>query len=233
MVVLSSNERKWGQTNTASSTTLNKVKKALAARFWSTPMRNSGSAVVLSFAAGRKTVDIVPAFYAGPYKGSFSQFANYPLFNIPDGAGGWLITSPQIHGAALAAEDARSGFKLKRTAQLAKYWASTRVNLRLHSFHVELLIASLEIAIGPRSYGQVLHELFKGICSRSGRGIQDPLRISGIVPASTGDAAAERLATAARTAAAHSARALEAELKENLPEAVRQWRIVFGGTFPV
>jgi hypothetical protein len=232
MVVLSSNERKWGRGNTTSSTTLNRVKEALATRFWSTPMRNSGSAVVLSFAAGRKTVDVVPAFYAGPYKESFTQFQNYPLFTIPDGSGGWLLTSPQIHGAALGAEDARSGHKLKRVAQLAKYWASTRANLNLHSFHAEILIASAEIAIGPRSYGQILHELFQNISSRNGRGIQDPLRISGVIPASSGEAAAARLSAAAGTAADHSARALESELKGNTSEAVRQWKIVFGGNYP-
>jgi len=232
MVILSSNERKWGRGNTTSTTTLNKVKDALSARFASTGIRNSGCAVVLSFASGSRTVDVVPAFYVGPYKGAVAQYENYPMFSIPDGSGGWLLTSPQIHAAALAAEDERSGHKLKRIAQLAKYWAAVRANLNLHSFHAEILTASAQISIGPRSYAQGLHELFKNIAARNGRGIQDPLGISGVIPASSGAAAAARLAVAARTAADHAGRAIEAEVQRDTGEAVRQWKIVFGGNFP-
>jgi hypothetical protein len=232
MVVLSSNERKWGRGTTTSTTTLNKVKDALAARFTSTSIRNSGNAVVLSFAGGRRPVDVVPAFYTGPYKGRFSQYHNYPTYSIPDGSGGWLPTSPQIHGVALAGEDERSGYKLKRVASLAKYWAAGRAHINLHSFHVEVLIASTEISIGPGSYAQVLHKLFRNLASRNGRGIRDPLELSGVIPASSGPAAAERLAAAAGTAAEHSERALQSEAQRNTPEAVHQWKIVFGENFP-
>jgi hypothetical protein len=232
MVILSSNERKWGRGTTTSTTTLNKVKDALAGRFTSTAIRNSGNAVVLSFAGGRRSVDVVPAFYTGPYKGRFTQYQNYPTYSIPDGSGGWLLTSPQIHGVALASEDERSGYKLKRVASLAKYWAAVRAHINLHSFHVEILIASTEISIGPGSYAQVLHQLFRNLASRNGHGIRDPLELSGVIPASSGPAAAERLTAAARTAADHSERALQFESQRNTPEAVHQWKIVFGGNFP-
>ena len=204
MVLLSSNERKWGRGTTKSTTTLNKVKEALAARFTSTPLRNSGSAVVLSFAGGNRPVDVVPAFYTGPYRGRFAQYHNYPTYSIPDGAGGWLPTSPQIHGVALAREDERSGYKLKRVARLAKFWAAVRAHLRMHSFHIEILIATTQISIGPASYAHVLHQLFRSLGSRNGHGIRDPLELSGVIPASSGAAAAQRLAAAARTAAVHS-----------------------------
>lgn len=232
MVILSSNERKWGRGTTTSKTTLNKVKEALTVRFTATPIRNSGSAVVLSFAGGDRPVDVVPAFYTGPYKGRLRQYQNYPTYSIPDGSGGWLLTSPQIHGAALTSEDERSGYKLKRVASLAKYWAAVRAHLNLHSFHVEILIASTHISIGPRSYAQVLHELFRNLASRNGHGIRDPLELSGVIPASSGPAAAKRLAMGARTAAEHSERALHAEAQRDTPEAVRQWKIIFGGNFP-
>ncbi len=232
MVILSSNERRWGRGNVTSTTVLKKVKDALSERFASTAIRNSGSAVVLSFSAGRQSVDVVPAFYRRPYHGPAMQFRNYPTFTIPDRIGGWLETSPQVHGAALAAEDERSGHKLKRVAMLAKYWAAVRANLKLHSFHTEILIASTEISIGPKSYAVVLYELFKHMAQRNGQGIRDAFGISGIIPASSGWSGADRLATAARTAADRSARALDAEEARNTPEALRQWKLVFGGNFP-
>lgn len=232
MVILSSNERKWGRGTTTSTTTLKKVKDALSGRFVSTTIRNSGNAVVLSFASGHRPVDVVPAFYAGPYHGPAEQFKNYPTFRIPDGSGNWLETSPQVHGAALAAEDERSGYKLKRVASLAKYWAAVRAHLNLHSFHSEIFIACSEISIRPRAYAAIMYELFKSLSDRGGRGIRDPLGISGVIPASSSPGGAERLAAAARTAAYHSAKALEAEESRNVPEAVRQWKIVFDGNFP-
>jgi hypothetical protein len=232
MVVLSSNERKWGGSTTTSSTVLNKIKDALSDRFYSTAIRNSGNAVVLSFAGGRRSVDVVPAFFVRPYQGSAAAYTNYPIFTIPDGAGAWLETSPQVHGAALSHEDQRSGHKLKRVAMLAKYWAALRTNLKLHSFHTEILIASTQISIGPRPYAAILHDLFKHIADRRGQGIRDPLQISGVIPSSTGLAGAERLAAAAVTALDHSARALDAEANRDTSEAIRQWKIVFAGNFP-
>lgn len=232
MVVLSSNERKWGRSTTSSTTVLNKIKDALTSRFNATGIRNSGNAVVLSFASGRRSVDVVPAFFERPYRGSATGYTNYPIFTIPDGAGGWLETSPQIHGAALSHEDERSGYKLKRVAMLAKYWAALRTNVRLHSFHSEILIASTQISTGPRSYAAILHDLFKHIADRGGQGIRDPLGISGVIPSSTGRASAERLAEAANAALGHSTRALRAEAEGDIAEAIRQWKLVFAGHFP-
>lgn len=171
MVILSSNERKWGRNTTSSTTVLNKIKDALTYRFNATSIRNSGSAVVLSFASGRRSVDVVPAFFERPYRGSATGYTNYPIFTIPDGAGGWLETNPQIHGAALSHEDQRSGYKIKRVAMLAKYWAALRTSVRLHSFHTEILIASTQISIGPRPYAAILHDLLKHIADRGGRGM--------------------------------------------------------------
>ena len=232
MVVLSSNERKWGKNITSSTTILNKIREALKYRFNATNIRSSESAVVLSFAGGHRSVDVVPAFFQRPYRGSATGYTNYPVFTIPDGAGDWLETSPQIHGAALSHEDQRSGYKLKRVAMLAKYWAALRTNVKLHSFHTEILIASTEISIGARPYAAMLHDLFKHIADRRGQGIRDPLGISGVIPSSTGHASAERLAEAANAALGHSTRALHAEAEGDTSEAIRQWKLVFAGHFP-
>lgn len=56
-------------------------------------------------------------------------------------AAGWKQV-PQIHGTPLAAENEHSGHKLRRVAMLAKYWTAARVNVKLHYFHAEMLIAS-------------------------------------------------------------------------------------------
>jgi hypothetical protein len=228
MVVLSAPERDWGGRNESSVTVLKKVKSVLTARFWNTEMRKDGSAVVVQFASGDRPVDVVPGFYVGPA----SRLSNYPVFAIPDGAGRWLETSPEAHGRYIQEQDAHCGGKLKRLAMLAKFWAACHPQLNLHSFHTEIVIAYREICAGPKSYATALHELFRVLSDRGGQGIRDPLRLSGIIPASAGPSGAERLAAAARSAAGRSARAIDAEHSQDTPEAIRLWKIASNGDFP-
>jgi hypothetical protein len=232
MVVLTSNERKWGGAQKKSTTVLSAVRSALAARFVSTAVRNDRNAVVLSFAGGMRAVDVVPAFYVGPYLGPIKQYVNYPRFAIPDGEGDWLETSPQAHKAALSAEDERSRGKLTRVSLLAKHWAACHSHLTLQSFYLEILIACSGVCAGPRSYSDAMRDLLADLASRAGQGIRDPLKISGVIPATLTQAGRERISAAARHSAFHAARACAEEEARNTPEAIRQWRIVFNGQFP-
>jgi len=232
MVVLTSNERRWGGANKKSSTVLNKVKEALSARFVSTSIRNDRNAVVLSFAGGHRSVDVVPAFYVGPYVGPILQFKNYPIYAIPDGLGGWLETSPQAHRAALTAENERCRGKLRRVALLAKHWAACHPHLRVQSFYLEIVAACSDVCAGPTPYSQALYGFFRDLSRRGGQGIRDPLKISGVIPPTIRRATRDVTSAAAKNAAEHSARALTAEEAQNTPEAVRQWKIIFNGQFP-
>lgn len=225
LAVLSVKEQRWTENST---TVLRKLKATLSGRFAATEMRKDGCAVVVFFAAGDRPVDVVPAFYVGPA----TQFRNYPIFRIPDGSGGWLETSPQAHRAYLEAENGRSGGKLRRLALLAKYWGRCHSNVILRSFHVELVIAANGICVGPRSYGEMMYDFFRILVNRSGHGIRDPLGISGVIPATSGPSARERLVAAAGRSADHAIRALEAEDSRNTQEAVRRWKVIFGGDFP-
>ncbi|HEX7069859.1 MAG TPA: hypothetical protein VF190_03590, partial [Rhodothermales bacterium] len=81
----------WGGERVNSSTTLNRVKKALDTRFKSTDVWIDGPAVVVGFGQGVGAVDVVP----GVWTGTTGSSPQYPVFDIPDGVGGWRPSAPQ------------------------------------------------------------------------------------------------------------------------------------------
>jgi hypothetical protein len=221
--VVSRDDVKWGANTKSSTTVLNKVKEEMAARFRYSTVYKDGPAVVIEFSDAN--VDIVPAF--------FSRFDGpRPLYWMPDGNGDWMETSPEAHNKYLTDADATSGGKLKNVARLMKYWCTCRSpRVPLSSFHIELVLASEGICNGVKSYAQCMRELLQSMAARECRGIQDPLRISGIVKCVKTEAQQD---SATRSVKASRDHAVTARSNEGLneSEAKRQWGIVFNGNFP-
>ena len=67
---------------------------------------------------------------------------------------------------------------------------------------------------------------------RGGAALNDPLGISGRIPAANTDAQRQQLAEAARYAADKSARALDAEVAGRTDDAFAYWKLVFNDQFP-
>lgn len=213
----------------ASSTTLSNVRNALRDRFPRTEIAIDGCAVVVSFGQGKGRVDVVPAYY----QGTFKEGDGYPVFGIPDGDGGWRSTSPQRHGKYLGEADRESGFKLSKTVRLVKTWRyARRTAIPCLGFHCELLLASERLCVGARGYSSILMDVFSRLARRNGRSIQDPLGISGIVPATRTDVQRGLLVDAARSAAECATRAVQFEKAGRHEAAYRQWNMVFNGQFP-
>lgn len=221
MIKLRAGERRWGDYRKSSVTVLNKVRLQLQGRFTSTPIVRDRQAVVIRFSGGHR-FDVVPAFYVG-----IGEHKN-PLYAIPDGAGGWMNTSPQAHNRFIKGEDVRSGGKLLRVSKLIKYWRTRRTpHLALSSFHLELLLADARVCIGIKRYEECLHEAFALLARRGCRAVRDPLGISGLVPAVNTEPKRARAQRAASLAADQSYRALVAEDKGKVHEADRLWHLVF------
>ena len=221
MLKLRAGERRWGDYRKSSSTVLNKVRLQLQGRFTSTAIGRDRQAVVISFAGGHR-VDVVPAFYGGqgPH--------GYPIYQIPDGGGGWMDTSPQAHNSYIKRENARSLGKLKNVAKLIKFWRTRRkTHVPLNSFYLELLLAEEGVCLGAKSYERCLHEAFALLAGRRCRALRDPLGISDPVPATNTDAKRRSVQKAVELAAGQCYRALAAEDKGREAEASRLWHLVF------
>ncbi|HRF81109.1 MAG TPA: hypothetical protein PL070_13610, partial [Flavobacteriales bacterium] len=157
---------------------------------------------------------------------------NWPLFMIPDGYGQWKETSPSRHNAYITEADKRSGGKLKYTSQLLKHWRYSRVTpVPVSSFHIELLMAHGGHCIGMKGYAECVRDVFRDLTARGCRGLQDPVGISGVIACSRTEAQRHAALVSATYSRDHATSACIAQLY-GIPEAVRQWKLVFNQGFP-
>jgi hypothetical protein len=226
-VVVSRDDVRWGDGYVTSTTLLGRVRDELRNRFPATSgIRRDGQAVSVVFSGGGPGVDVVPAFFDAPAEGG------HPVYLIPDGAGGWLRTCPDAQKRYLDDEDTRCGGKLRRVVQLLKWWAQARAHrIPLLSHHLEMVMASLGPARVVASYSTIVDAAFEVLLRRGGAAFNDPLGLSGRIPAVRTEAQHEEMVRATEYAAYHARAAVAAEDRGHVPEAIRQWRIVFEG-FP-
>ncbi|WP_377157802.1 nucleotidyltransferase [Roseateles sp. UC29_93] len=227
MVVLRKEEVLWGGKLVSSDTVIQNVLAELRGRFTTSAIRKDGLAATLAFGSTRQSLDVVPAVFSRFDKGS-----QRPVYLIPDGAGGWFETSPQIHDRFFAAAQLASGNKLRKVSQLVKAWKHARAgSLPIRSFYADMVLAASGVCVGAKMYGQCLHDFFavlsRGVCGY----LQDPCGIAGQITATDTQAQRQALVTAIEYACSHAAAALSAQARNNVQESNRQWNLVFNGTF--
>ena len=225
MAVLRRNEAKWGGNMILSNTLLDKIREDLQDRYVHTDVRGDQQAVVLDFAAGQESLDIVPALFLRMEK-------LRPVYGIPDGFGGWLESSPEAHNLYFSRADERAQGKLKRAARLVKWWKNSRARaIPMLSFHIDMLLAQSDICVGVKSYAEIMYEAFRLLNERECRGLRDPAGIAGTIPAARTEAQWQELVGAVDYALRHARAALLAQGAKDFAEANRQWEIVFNGAF--
>lgn len=228
LVVVQRKEVAWGNDQKSSGTVLGNFRSSLIERFQNTAIGRDGQAVVIDFGDGSHPVDVVPAFYernGGQY--------NHPIYSIPDGAGGWMETSPTSHNKYIQVANALAASHLIPLAQIFKYWCASRSSgVPISGFHTEMLLAETNLAAGVRTYSQKFFVLLALLAERQCAALNDPIQISGRIAACSTEAKRRQALSTVYEAAAHAKAAFQAEQSENTQEAWRQWNIVFNDTFP-
>ncbi len=225
--VVSRDDARWGGTYMSSYAVLDRLRGELAGRFPQTPVSRDQQAVVVRFSAGEYPVDVVPAFFWG------TGPRNWPVYQIPNGDGGWMETGPEIHGKFIRDAGEKSRGKLPRTVQVLKLWRECRTpRVPLSSFHLELLLADHAICEGAKSYSQCVTEAFQLLAQRECRAYRDPMKVSGNVAAVKSEFQRELTVRSVIYSRDHAKAALYAESLGDHTEAQRQWNIVFNGYFP-
>jgi Second Messenger Oligonucleotide or Dinucleotide Synthetase domain len=224
--VFARDDMRWGDRYLLSSTALDNLRKDLEARYPYSNVYRDVHAVVISFSDG-VNVDVVPASFQGMTE------KNWPIYRMPDGSTGWMQTSPEVHARYIKEADDKSGGKLRRMAQLMKFWRECRSpKVALSSFHIEMLLAYYGICDGIKSYAQCVTETLQTLAQRQCQALQDPLGIAGNIGATR--SASQRATTLSSVIYSrdHAKDALSAEGDWDIQEAKRQWDIVFNGHFP-
>lgn len=224
--VFARDDIRWGDGYVRSSTALDNLRRDLEARYPASTVHRDVHAIVVSFSDGVK-VDVVPTAFHG------MTARNWPVYKMPDGAGNWMQTSPELHAQYVKEADDKSGGKLRRTAQLMKFWRECRSpKVPLSSFHIELLLASSRICEGAKGYADCVTELFQLLAQRECQAIRDPLQIAGNIGATRSFQQRETALRSIVYSRDHAKDALYAERQGYVQEAKRQWDIVFNGQFP-
>lgn len=225
MVVLRRNEAKWGDSLVSSYTVLEKLRQDLQERYTQTEIRRDAQAVVIDFAGGQRSLDVVPAL--------FQRFDRLrPVFLIPDGNGEWLESSPEAHDRYFGSAVERSGGKLKKVVQLMKWWKFSRAQpIPIRSFHVDVLVASSDVCVGVKPFTHCLYQVFELLARRECRGLRDPLGLTGVIYAAATDPQWKAINEAVAYSLDHARAAVAAEAVKNFEEANRQWSIVFNYEF--
>jgi hypothetical protein len=208
-----------------STTVLSHVRDQLLQRYPTTPVTTDTHAVVVPFSS-KISVDVVPAIFQ-------SWAGQSPLYLIPDGSGWWMPTCPDLHNNFLWQADTQSTGKLKRVAQLLKHWCNCRAaRIPISSFHIEMLLATAGICVGPKSYAACVTEALQLLAERSCRGLQDPLKISGLISATKTDLQQEKALFAVRHSRDHAKDACYFDYAGKTDDAWRKWDYVFNQGFP-
>jgi hypothetical protein len=212
-----------------STTTLDRVKTALAARFPNTEVWIDGPAVVVGFGKGAGAVDVVP----GVWIGTTSTTPQYPVFEIPDGEGWWRPSSPQRHSKYLRDEDERSRYQLSKTIRLLKAWKYARApKVPISGFHLEMLLAAEGTCVGAKRYQECLLDVFRLLRDRGGRAVNDPVGVAGRISATATEVQREALVAHATHAVDKTVSAINAEIEGRTDDAFYYWKLVFNHEFP-
>lgn len=182
-------------------------------------------AVRVPFGGGPETTEVIPAVY---YKGG----GDAPrVFVIPDGKGGWMVSSPEAHREYVTKIDDLRGGYAKPLIRFVKAWKHFR-NVPINSFYLECYVTSYahreSCVYYPfhvaGAFGQLTRDLLADI--------EDPAGISGTITACRTSALRSKALMTLKNAGRASERAVSADAGGRVQVAFKLWNYVYARKFP-
>ncbi|MCM3848777.1 nucleotidyltransferase [Pseudonocardia sp. DR1-2] len=211
-----------------SDTALTWVKSALQFSFPYTTVRVSRPAVVVEFAGGTETWEIIPGFLTA--RGG----ANTLVWDIPGAAGGWMDTAPLEHLRYVdecnsAAAGTRGG--AKQLARFAKAW-KYNCDVPISSFYLEMRAA--QYMATQSSYLPIwdVCTLLEKLNGHQLASMNDPKGAAARFSACSSDFKRQIALSRLKTAATRARKALDAHTSGKPNEAFYYLNLLFGGKFP-
>lgn len=211
----------------SSDTALRWVRDALQDSFPFTTVRTSRPAIVVEFAGGAETVEIIPGYLARGV--DVNNFA----YDIPAADSGWMDTAPRAHLNYVNECNNRDGVKgaAKKLARLAKAWKYYN-NVPMSSFYLEMRAA--QYITTQSSYIAVwdICGLLEDLNSHQLAAMNDPKGFSGrFHPCSSEVKKADALSKL-NTGSSRARKALNAYNADDPAMAFQYLNLLFGGNFP-
>lgn len=213
------------QLTRTSSYSLTKVRNSLDGRFPFTGVHVDCPAVVVPFgSSASETTEIVPADLV-------DETGAYPVYEIADGADGWMRASPDAHKAYVAAVDEKHGGKVKPLIRFIKAWKCYR-DVPISSFYLELRIAKYAASESGIVYDIDVKRVLAQLRDTNLASMQDPMGVSGYIAACSTDAKRADALSKLNTAATRAENARDAAAANNVKLAFDWWRFLYADAFP-
>jgi len=212
-----------------SAYTLRKVKEAIQNTFWSTSrIEVKSPAVRIPFGTyASERLELTPAYYEGLVSTPVGSKYSY---KIPDYYGGWMSSSPGAHIAYVNRENQRLGGKLKPLIQLIKAWKFYN-NVPIYSFYLELRVTKYAEKETTIVYDIDVRNIIKFLYDNDLPSIQDPMGISGLVPACKSAAKKNQALSKLSSAYTRAEKAYE-NRDSDVDSAFWWWDILYDYKFP-
>jgi hypothetical protein len=213
------------QLTQVSTSSLTKVRNSLDARFPYTGVHVSCPAVVVPFGStASETTEVVVADYIGDSKG-------YKLYDIADCAGGWMNASPDAHNDYVRSVNDKLNGKVKPLIRFIKAWKYFR-DVPISSFYLELRVAKYSSGESSIIYDIDIKRILRQLADAQLADMQDPMEVSGYIPACKSDAQYKDAISKIETAAARAEKARDAASNGKISDAFDWWRLLYNNEFP-
>lgn len=208
-----------------SAATLREFREILENRFPQTGAHVSSPAVRLPFGNGANEVhEITPADFV---KESYGN----KIYEIADGQGGWMRSSPDAHNAYVHSVNERHAYKVKPLIRFLKAWKYYR-QVPISSFYLELRVAKYAAGENSIVYDIDVKRILADLADIRLAGMQDPAEISGYIHPCASDAQLDDALSKLDTARARAEKACEAETKGDTKTAFSCWQLLYNDHFP-
>jgi hypothetical protein len=211
----------------SSDTAIGWVKSALVASFPYTSVRVSRPAVVVAFAGGEETWEVIPGFLTSRGGRGVS------VYDIPGAATGWLDTAPLEHLAYVNEVNSQPNIAggAKKLARLVKAWKYYN-NVPVSSFYLEMRAA--QYLAGQSSFIPVydICLLLEHLDSIGLAAMNDPKGAAGRFEACSSPAKKSDALSKLSTGATRARKALDAHRKDDPATAFYYLNLLFDGHFP-
>ncbi len=208
----------------SSDTALGWVKDTLKARFPTTEVVIRRPTVVVRFAGGTETWEILPGF--------LKEVADdAPVYEIPGPASGWMTSAPTAHLDYINEIDKQTGGGAKKLARLAKAWKYYN-SVPISSFYLEMRAAQYMATHTPFVPVWDVCGLLEWLDTNDLPAMNDPKGKAGRFNACSSDPTRTTALSKLHTAATRARKALEADRKDDPETAFYNLNLLFGYRFP-
>lgn len=209
-----------------SSATLREVRTVLEARFPNTGVYVDSPAVVVPFGKNAsESTEVVSADFIKK-----DEDGNH-IYEIADGDGGWMRTSPDAHKSYVDEVDKKLNGKVKPLIRFLKAWKYYR-DVPISSFYLEMRVAKYAAQETVIVYSIDVKNILKLMSDNKLAALQDPKGISGYIQPCASDSKKITALSKIETALTRASKAVTAENKSEISDAFYWWNLVYNENFP-